>query len=565
MKDTLKRRMWWRVCDSLSALQTASRPRLAYLKQPAKRCHFTHHRQVCHSAWQPDPFDVANQLSHRYAVPERLAAVVLLTATVVSIATQQQKVPISGRSQLLLPWVVRQLANMSPQGVQQISTLKEDTAFTQAKTMHLHQQGLQLMRRLYQQATNGAEYLAHSDQELQQRMQLLPKNIVLQHIVRAVEPQTLTRGIPDESGPKMEISMTAGVLLQNASSRSGTWVMARELAHGIAMHDAESGSWSFLLATTLLAVLLLAGVTWWLAAGISLLVTVLLGGPATYALLSRTHSYEADLLGLAIAEAASCTLSDAVVALTEGAILCKPSSYAQLVGGESFKLSHGALSSLRSLMPSVALPNKVDDDKSFKAVIGAVIGAVESQQLESDQLARNIGSLLAFIVVELGFFVYEFRNPLERQLSLVPQWLDRIAKLKARPDISGTSTAAISDDLQSDLRSYQALYELEQVDKNPWSPTWPLSDWDKDDDMSWLQQSSTARELSTTDLLSYAAEQDTKQYGFAFSLAAVLGTVFRVALPFWWVPILVFVAPWVAKVSNLSFGESLRFVLPGNM
>ena len=137
--------------------------------------------------------------------PSWLANLAVLGVGAAVVAANTEQMPITGRRQFTLGFLHTPSVSRSSSG--QLPTVAElhrhefgtDTCFHV-----LQEQGLQVMQNTYQMAASGVARLAASNPILQQRLERIPKRIVLQHDVNILCPEAaMGLIIEDQNGAEV--------------------------------------------------------------------------------------------------------------------------------------------------------------------------------------------------------------------------------------------------------------------------------------------------------------------------------------------------------------------------
>ena len=143
---------------------------------------------------------------------------------------------------------------------------------TEACDPQVREQGVDVLQNLYLQAVKGAECLSARNPKLQQRAAVLPCKGTLLYIKDDLSSLAGLSTGRTHAGHGMwseiqnkdmfTVLFSAGVLLRHKSARSLQWVMAHEVAHGLARHADETASQAKLIAATTFGRLMLSGMGW---------------------------------------------------------------------------------------------------------------------------------------------------------------------------------------------------------------------------------------------------------------------------------------------------------------
>jgi len=449
---------------------------LASLQTSAQPCHDAVVQRTAKAAGQEQP-----TAKSQPRLPGWLASVANCAAAAGVYTFNSEHVPLTGRRQLLFRWP--QSSTAQPNTVippERMECYSHHLA-AEEKFAPLQQQALQLVKRLYQQASYGTQVLALQHPELQQRLSSLPKAVRLDHNVYNLSPQAsfqtenplswykLLR--PTSGGGLFKVSVNSGLLLQHASAEELVFITGHELGHGIARHLEERESWKVLITGAVFSRLALSGICGWawfpaIAAGYVISCAACKWVPYCF---SQQHEHEADVLGAAIARAAGSSVEDSVTALTRlhlGGLLASEDKYARSPIPQH---QADALASLQKLFPEVQLPeDDIEDSQGLTAFVMTMQPHLDSATDEEHWRAQLQILLLHLCVA--GRRAY-FHNDFEAMTSTHPCWLERIAHLKSSSTLKRLASvnataypqvAAKYLDLAKQLKDYQA------------SPVWPL-------------------------------------------------------------------------------------------
>ena len=267
------------------------------------------------------------------------------------------------------------------------------------------------------------------------------------------------------------VRLKAGTMLFTQTNEELVNIMACEIGHGLAYHEAERKSWRLLLNTVIIGslaagssigILPLAAA----AVGIDAVVNKVVVG----IWLHRRQQYKADAMGAAISMAAGCS-ADSIISYMQRACLADFNDKAidLLATDDTFTLGLKARSaSLRQLVPNSGLPEEPPFTlQELQAWI--CISASEAKRLSPEAKIKFDAEVKAIEHVLVGL-LHSIRDPVQRWVGPYPDWLDRIAYvqslsiLKAAQPIQKKQTFKM-DALQKSLTSLQASEHWPQAVK----------------------------------------------------------------------------------------------------
>ena len=504
---------------------------LASLQTSAEPCHDAVVQRTANAAGKEQP--TAKSQPRGW-----LASVATCGAAAGVYAFNSEDVPLTGRRQLLFRWP--HSLNAQPNTTTSVPKSMVSYNHHLAGDEHspLQQQALQLVKKLYQQASYGTQILAHHHPELQQRLSSLPKAVRLIYNAYDLSPQAsfqteshlswykLLR--PTSGAGLFKVSVNSGLLLPHASGEELVFIMGHELEHGIAKHLEEEESWKVLIRGAVFGWLVLSGISGWgllLAIPIAYKISSVACERVVPYWFSQQHEHEADVLGAAIARAAGNSIEDSMTALARlhlDRLLAAEDEYAR--SGISQQQAD-LLASLQKLFPEVQLPqDDIEDSQGLTAFVMSMQPHLDSATDEEHVHAQLQILRLAFCV---AIRRYCFHNDFQAMTSTHPCWSDRVAYLKSSSTLERLASvnaaaypqvAANHLDLAKRLEAYQA------------SPVWPvLVDFmertlpgSADD----YHKCKSIRSRSQQSILLEVAEQSRKSYNFfAHAFGWVFSTV----------------------------------------
>ncbi len=254
----------------------------------------------------------------------------------------------------------------------------------------------------------------------------------------------------------------AGAMLCTQTNEELVNIMACEMGHSVAYHEAERKSWRLLLNTVIIGSLAASSSIGLLplaaaAVGIDAVVNKVIVG----IWLHRRQQYKADAMGAAISMAAGCS-ADSIISYMQRTHLAEAyDKIIHLLATDAVGAPGLAArsSSLRQLVPKSGLPEKPPVTlQELQAWI--CISASEAKRLSPEAKTKFTAEVKAIEHVLVGL-LHTMRDPVRRWVDPYPDWLDRIAYvqslsiLKAAQPIQKKQTSKL-DALQKSLTSLQA-------------------------------------------------------------------------------------------------------------
>ncbi|KAA6425843.1 MAG: hypothetical protein FRX49_04218, partial [Trebouxia sp. A1-2] len=267
----------------------------------------------------------------------------------------------------------------------------------------------------------------------------------------------------------MQVGLAAGAMLHTQTSEELVNIIACEMGHSIAYHEAERKSWRLLLNTVIIGSLAASSSVGLLplaaaAVGIDAVVNKVIVG----IWLHCRQQYEADRMGAVISLQAGCS-ADSIISYMQRAHL---SEVLDRVGHFSFtdatfSQSVAARSaSLRQLVPKSDLPEKPPLNlQELQAWI--CISASEAKALSPEAKTKFDAEVktIEHMLVGISHSVWD---PVQRWVDPYPGWLDRIACLHTllKPvQPLQKRKSPLMDTLQTSLTSLQASEHWPQAVK----------------------------------------------------------------------------------------------------
>ena len=267
----------------------------------------------------------------------------------------------------------------------------------------------------------------------------------------------------------MQVGLAAGAMLFTQTNEELVNIMACEVGHSYAYHEAERKSWRLLLNTVIIGSLAIGSSIGLLplaaaAVGIDAVVNKVVVG----IWLHRRQQYQADAMGAAISMAAGCS-PDSIISYMQRAHLSEASDrtvHLQSTHDAFSQTLRARSASLRQLVPNSDLPEgRPFNLQELQAWI--CISASEAKRLSPEaknQFDAEVKALERMLVC----YLHCIRDPIQRWVDPYPDWLDRIAYvqsfLKASQPVQ-KKQAAKMDALKELLTSLQASEHWPQAVK----------------------------------------------------------------------------------------------------
>jgi len=269
----------------------------------------------------------------------------------------------------------------------------------------------------------------------------------------------------------LRVGYAAGAVLLTQTNEELANIMACEMGHSVACHEAERKSWRLLLNTVYFGSLVASSSIGLLplaaaAVGIDAVVNKVIVG----IWLHRRQQYKADAMGAAISMAAGCS-ADSIISYMQRAYLAEVYDKTLHFKATDATLTRGLpdlSASLRQLVPNSGLPEKIPVTlQELQARI--CISASEAKRLSPEAKTKFDAEVKAIEHI-LVLILHSIREPVQRWVHSYPDWLDRIAYvqslsiLKAAQPIQKKQTSKM-DALQKSLTPLQASEHWPQAVK----------------------------------------------------------------------------------------------------
>ena len=268
----------------------------------------------------------------------------------------------------------------------------------------------------------------------------------------------------------LRVGYTAGALLCTQTNEELVNIMACEMGHSLAYHEAERKSWRLLLNTIIIGSLAASssiGLLPLAAAAVS--IDAVVNKVIVGIWLHRRQQYKADAMGAAISMAAGCS-ADSIISYMQRAFWVDVhDKILQMVTDATCTRGLTDLSaSLRQLVPNSGLPEQ-DPITLQELQAWICISASEAKRLSPEAKTKFDAEVKAIEHI-LVLILHSIREPVQRWVDPYPDWLDRIAYvqslsvLKAAQPVQKKQNPKM-DALQKALTSLQASEHWPQAVK----------------------------------------------------------------------------------------------------
>ncbi len=329
--------------------------------------------------------------------------------------------------------------------------------------LKLYRDDRALWRRLYDK-THGKGFFVSS------RMSLQPQHVINTGSREGSFPCAFGIGKP---AADLSVGLAAGTMLFTQTNEELVNIMACEMGHSFACHEAERKSWRLLLNTVIIGSLVAGS-----SIGLLPLVAAAVGIDAVVhrvivgIWLHRRQQYEADKMGAAISMTAGCS-ADSIISYMQRAHLaevCDRIIHLQSTDDTFSQSLEARSASLRQLVPKSDLPEGPPLNlQELQAWI--CISASEAKRLSPEAKTKFDAEVKTIEHMLVGI-LHAVRDPVQRWVDPYPDWLDRIAYLQSILKAVRTQTVWIQkkqtsemDTLQKSLTSLQASEHWPQAVK----------------------------------------------------------------------------------------------------
>ena len=465
-------------------------------------------------------------------VPRWLASLALLGAGVFVAGLHTERVPITGRFQLLFGIYrppVRSATTGEASGPSTYAqTLPKTAQLVHPRTLpgchKLEQEGLQLIQLIYQAAAVGVESLAQHDGALRSRLARLPPTMLLYHSLSNLQPQASFSMSSEEefhwSRPwslkpgtdKMIIAAQAGLMLSHQTPDTMMWTFAHEVGHATGNHIAESKSWCLLLSAMSTAQLCLsksvsAKAKLPVAFGLTYLVTKLV--PFC---LNHQREYEADAIGMYISLAAGCSPDSIINAMSVW--YCSRLIWRRRVtaDAQTDAAMQVNLTALQHHLPGSQIPQQLlQDSKGLQLVADAAAQelAGASQQVK-ERVSNIMLDLRSGIVKKLWASRDEWGDwisdhpPSQYRIGRIKQLLEHIPPLPELSLEDQQKLATKREDAKRLIKQYQ--------NSKDWPEALVYLSFTETNSQRWFENAEKVRRMSPEAQTQMAAEDASREY-----------------------------------------------------
>ncbi|DBA71353.1 TPA: hypothetical protein ACH3X2_011163 [Trebouxia sp. C0005] len=479
-------------------------------------------------------------------VPRWLASLALLGAGVFVAGLHTERVPITGRFQLLFsiyrPPVRDAMTGEACSASMYAHFLPKTAQLVHPTTLpgchKLEQEGLQLMQLSYQATAVGVESLAQHDAALRSRLARLPATMLLFHSLSNLQPQAGFAMVSEEnfrwSRPlsfkagtdEMFISAQAGLMLGHQTLDSLMWTFAHELGHAIGNHKAEEKSWCLLLSALSTAQLCLskavsAKAKVPVAFGLTYVVTKLV--PFC---LDQQQEYEADAIGMNISLAAGCSHNDIVNAMS--AWYCSGLIWRKrvLADPQADAAMQAYLTALQHNLPGSQIPQQLlQDSKGLQLVADA---AAQELACVTQEVKNRVSSIMLDLRSCVAKQLWASRDEWGQWISDHPHWEYRIGRVKQLlKDVPPLPELSLLDKQTLATRRKDAKQLIKQYqDSKDWPEALAYLTFTYTNPRTCFEVAEKLRRMSPEAQRQMAAEDASREYDLQTRLA-VLGMSIR--------------------------------------
>ena len=479
-------------------------------------------------------------------VPRWQASLALLGAGVFIAGLHTERVPITGRFQLLFsiyrPPMCSAMTGEACRPSMHAHTLPKTAELIHPRTVpgchKLEQEGLQLMQLIYQATAVGVDSLAQHDAALRSRLARPPSTMLLYHSLSDLQPQAGFAMISQErfrwSRPwsfkagkdEMLISAQAGLMLGHQSLDSMMEAFAHEFGHAIGNHVAEHNSWCLLLSALSTAQLCLskavsAKAKLPLAFGLTYVVTKVVPF-----FLKQQQEYEADAIGMTISLAAGCSPNDIVNAMSVwycSGLIWRKGEEADAQADAAMQMY---LTALQHHLPGSQIPQQqLQDSKGLQLVADA---AAQELACASQEVKDRVSGIMLDLWSCIAKKLWASRDERRQWMSDHPHWQSRIGRVKQLlndvprlPELSlddKHKLATTREDVKRLIKHYQ--------NSKDWPEALAYLTFTNTNPQRWFETAEELRRMSPEAQTQMAAEDAAREYDLQTRLA-VLGMSMR--------------------------------------
>ncbi len=501
--------------------------------------------EICHPVFIAESISSNNDSKE---VPRWQASLFLLGAGVFVVGHHTERVPITGRSQLLFnicrPPMRSAMTEEACSPSMYAHTLPKTAQLIHPRTVpgchKLEQEGLQLMQLIYQATAVGVDSLAQHDIALRFRLARLPPTMVLYHSLSNLQPQAgfamagqerfrWSRPWSFKAGKDLDemlISAQAGLMLGHQSLDSMMEAFAHEFGHAIGNHVAEGNSWCLLLSALSTAQLCLSK-------AVSVKAKLPLAFGLTYIVaklvpfcLSHQWEYEADAIGMNISLAAGCSPDSVVNAMSVwhcSNLIWRKGEKGDAQADAAMQMH---LTALQHHLPGSQIPQQLlQDSKGLQLVADA---AAQELACASQEVKDRISGIMLDLRSCIAKKMWASRDEWAQWISDHPHWEYRIGRVKQLlKDIPLLPELSLDDKQKLATRREDAKRLIKQYQNSKdWPEALAYLTFTWTDPQRWFEVAKELRSMSPEAQTQMAAEDASREYDLQTRLA-VLGMSMR--------------------------------------
>ncbi len=479
-------------------------------------------------------------------VPHWQASLALLGAGVFVAGLHTERVPITGRFQLLFsiyrPPVRSAMTGEACSPSMYAHTLPKTAQLIHPRTVpgchKLEQEGLQLMQLIYQATAVGVESIAQHDAAVRSRLARLPPTMLLLHSLSNLQPQAGFAMVSEEkfrwSRPwsfkagtdEMFISAQAGLMLGHQTPDSMMEAFAHEFGHAIGNHVAEGKSWSLLLSAISTAQLCLSkAVSAKAKLPFALGLTYIVAKLVPFCL-SHQWEYEADAIGMNISLAAGCSPDSVVNAMSVWHCSDLIWRKGEMADAQADAAVQVYLTALQHNLPGSQIPQQLlQDSKGLQLVADA---AAQEVACASQEVKDRVSGIMLDLRSCIAKKLWASRDEWGEWISDHPHWEYRIGRVKQLlKDIPPLPELSLDDKqtLATTREDAKRLIKQYQNSKD-WPEALAYLTFTYTDPQRWFKIAEELRRMSPEAQTQMAAEDASREYDLQTRLA-VLGMSMR--------------------------------------